>query len=120
MSHSLPNLYDMHEFDPEVFKRTLTREELLINRTVFNLVWGRHHDQASADRFAGAIGARVLVTGHQSSLPGVKAPTSRHIMLTSDGPLGTVLPASLEIEVPQPVLIRQVRKIRSLRPEARL
>jgi hypothetical protein len=49
-------------------------------------------------------------------MPGVKAPTSRHVMLTSDGPLGAFLHASLGVQVTQAVLVRQVKKIRTLRP----
>jgi len=83
-------------------------------------VWGRNYDQQSADEFARMVEAQLLVTGHQTSLPGVKTPTSRHLILTSDGRLGTVLLVPLHTRIPQGVLARQVERIRSLRlPSAR-
>jgi ABC-type molybdate transport system permease subunit len=40
--------------------------------------------------------------------------TSRHIILTSDGPLGRFLLARLGVKVPYHALLRQVTKIRLL------
>jgi len=116
ISHSTPSGEALKGFDYSVFERPATLADCQPGGSVYELVWGRYHDQASADRFAAAIGAQILVTGHQSSMPGVKAPTSRHVMLTSDGPLGTFLHTALGIQMQQAVLMRQVRKIRTLRP----
>ena len=60
------------------------------------------------------MGAEVLITGHQTSMPGVKTPTSRHIILTSDGPLGRFLTLRLNVQAPYNVILRQVTKIRSI------
>lgn len=115
ISHSTPSGQAVETFDYTVFDRPLTVLDCQPGGGAYELVWGRHHDQASADAFATDVGARILVTGHQTCLPGVKAPTSRHITLTSDGPLGTFLPTSLELSLSHQVILRQVRKIRSLR-----
>jgi hypothetical protein len=116
VSHSTPSREALDGFDYSVFERPAALVDCQPGGSVYELVWGRYHDQASADRFAEAVGAQILVTGHQSSMPGVKAPTSRHVMLTSDGPLGAFLHASLGVQVTQAVLVRQVKKIRTLRP----
>ena len=114
ISHSTPQGDALESFDYSIFQRALAMEDYLPGGSVHALVWGRWHDQQAADRFAKAVEADVLVTGHQTSMPGVKTPTSRHIVLVSDGPLGRVLSMRLSVQVPHHVLVRQVIKIRSL------
>jgi hypothetical protein len=120
ITHSTPEREALVDFDYSIFNRPLTEEDCRRGNGVYELVWGRNHDQPSADDFARHVGAQLLVTGHQTSLPGVKTPTSHHLILTSDGRLGTVLLVPLHTRVPQGVLARQVTRIRSLRlPGAR-
>jgi hypothetical protein len=114
ISHSTPQGDTLDHFDYSIFDRPLNMEDYLPGGSVYALVWGRWHDQESADRFAKAVGAEILVTGHQTSMPGVKTPTSRHIVLTSDGGLGRYLLLRLGVQLPHTVLLRQVTKIRSL------
>jgi hypothetical protein len=114
VSHSTPQGDTLDHFDYSIFDRPLNMEDYLPGGSIHSLVWGRWHDQDSADRFAKAIQAEILVTGHQTSMPGVKTPTSRHIVLTSDGALGRFLLARLNVRVPHTTLLRQVTKIRSL------
>ncbi|MBM4017685.1 MAG: hypothetical protein FJ288_05055 [Planctomycetes bacterium] len=114
ISHSTPQRETIDLFDHSIFDRPLTAEDYLPGGSVYALVWGRPQDQDVADRFARAVGAEVLVTGHQPSEPGVKAPTSRQIILVSEGPLGRFLLMRLGAPVPYNALLRQVTKIRSL------
>jgi hypothetical protein len=114
VSHSTPQGDALGRFDYSVFDRPLTVEDCSPGGSVYALVWGRHHDQASADQFARAVGAEILLTGHQTSQPGVKTPTSRHIILISNGPLGRFLLVRLNAQLPHQVLVRQVTKIRSI------
>ena len=114
ISHSTPQGDTLDQFDYSIFDRPLNMEDYLPGGSIHSLVWGRWHDQEAADRFAKAVGAEILVTGHQTSMPGVKTPTSRHIVLTSDGALGRFLLLRLGARVPHTVLLRQVTKIRSL------
>jgi hypothetical protein len=114
VSHSTPQGDTLDQFDYSIFDRPLNMEDYLPGGSIHALVWGRWHDQGTADRFAKSVGAEVLVTGHQTSMPGIKTPTSRHIILTSDGALGRLLTLRLGAHVPHTVLLRQVTKIRSL------
>ena len=118
ISHSTPQRDAMDLFDYTIFDRPLTAEDYLPGGSVYALVWGRFQDQEVADKFAKRIGAEVLVTGHQTSAPGVKAPTSRHIILVSDGAAGRLLLMRLSTHVPFNVLLRQVARINSLGGEA--
>jgi len=114
ISHSTPQSDAFETFDCSIFDRSLTLDDYLPGGSVHALVWGRNHDQHAADEFAQCIGAEVLITGHQTSMPGVKTPTTRHIILTSDGPLGRFLTLRLNVRAPYNVILRQVTKIRSL------
>jgi len=115
ISHSTPQRTALARFDYSIFDRALSMDDYLPGGSVYELVWGRNHDQAAADEFARRVGAEILITGHQTSLPGVKTPTSRHIILTSDGPLGRFLAVRLNVRAPYNVVLRQATKIRSLR-----
>jgi hypothetical protein len=114
ISHSTPQADALGEFDCSVFERSLAMDDYLPGGSVHALVWGRNHDQHAADEFAQCMAAEVLITGHQTSMPGVKTPTSRHIILTSDGPLGRFLTLRLNVQAPYNVILRQVTKIRSI------
>lgn len=114
ISHSTPQSDALKRFDYGIFDRPLTMDDYLPGGSVYELVWGRHHNQAAADEFAHRVDAEILITGHQTSMPGVKTPTSRHIILTSDGPLGRFLNLRLNVRAPYDVVLRQARKIRSL------
>jgi len=114
ISHSTPQRSALAGFDYSIFERPPTMDDYLPGGSVYELVWGRNHDQTAADEFARHVGAEILVTGHQTSLPGVKTPTSRHIILTSDGPLGRFLTLRLNVRAPYHVVLRQAMKIRSL------
>ena len=114
ISHSTPQNEAMQHFDGSIFERMLSLDDYMPGGSIYELVWGRNHDQEAADAFAKCVEADILVTGHQTSMPGVKTPTSRHIILTSDGPLGRFLLARLGVKVPYHALLRQVTKIRLL------
>jgi len=114
ISHSTPQRSALSRFDYSIFERPLTMDDYLPGGSVYELVWGRNHDQAAADEFARSVGAELLITGHQTSLPGIKTPTTRHIILTSDGPLGRFLCLRLDVRAPYNVVLRQARKIRTL------
>ena len=114
ISHSTPQRDTLDLLDYTIFDRPLTAEDYLPGGSAYALVWGRFQDQEVADTFAKRVGAEVLVTGHQASAPGVKAPTSRHIILVSDGPSGRFLHIRLDTSVPFNVLLHQVTRISSL------
>jgi hypothetical protein len=110
MSHSLPDVYDMNEFDVGVFQRRLTRAELWENRTVFHLVWGRYHNQQHIDRLAQLLDADVFITGHQPQEMGFDFQFGRLIILASDHNHGSFLPFDLSKRYTAEDLIRNIRK----------
>ena len=114
ISHSTPDHAAMETFDFGVFDQPIDLRNCGPGTSLYELVWGRDYRQCCADKFAEAVGAEVLVTGHQTSMPGLKTPTTRHLVLTSDGPLGRFVVVPLAAPVLPGPLARQVRKVRSL------
>ena len=110
LSHSLPNVHNMDEFDFDVFGRSLTREELAANRTVFHLVWGRRHTQAHIDALADILDVDVFITGHQPQDDGFKLVFNRLIILASDHSHGTFLPFDLAKQRSAVEMLDAVRK----------
>ncbi len=110
MSHSLPNSFDLPEFDMEVFRRRLTADDLRDNRTVFHLVWGRHYTQQHIDHLAGLLEVDVFITGHQPQEMGFDLQYQRLIILASDHSHGSFLPFDLSKRHTAEELVRNIRK----------
>jgi len=110
MSHSLPNAHDMGSFDPDVFRRVLTLDELREDRTVFSLVWGRRHTQDSIDRLAQRLDADVFIIGHQPQEMGFTVDFDRLIILASDHNHGCFLPFDLSKKQTATELVCNIRK----------
>lgn len=110
MSHSLPNIHDMDDFDVSVFQRDLTPADLRDNKTVFNLVWGRRHTEEQLAQLAQLLDVDIFITGHQPQEMGFCVEFDRLIILASDHNHGTFLP--FDLSRPQTVedLVRNIRK----------
>lgn len=110
MSHSLPNIHDMDEFDVSVFQRDLSPADLRVNKTAFHLVWGRRHTREQLDQLADALDVDIFITGHQPQEMGFTVEFDRLIILASDHNHGTFLP--FDLSRPQTVddLVKNVRK----------
>jgi hypothetical protein len=110
MSHSLPNVHDMAEFDPAVFTRPATLEDLRSNRTIFSLVWGRRHTRDQVESLAKLLDVEVFIIGHQPQEMGYTVLFDRLIILASDHNHGTFLPFDLAKRQTAEDLIRNIRK----------
>jgi len=110
MSHSLPNTYDMKEFDFSIFQRPVTMEDLQKNASIFSLVWGRRHTREHVDKLAEALGVDTFITGHQPQEMGYNFMFDRLIILASDHNHGTFLPFDLSKTQTAEELVRNIRK----------
>lgn len=110
MTHSLPNVHNMDEFDPAVFDRELSREDLARDRSVFHLVWGRRHTQEHIDALAALLKADVFLTGHQPQETGHAFLFERLIILASNHNHGTFLPFDLSRRKRAAELVPAIRK----------
>ena len=110
MSHSLPNAHDMADFDPTIFKRVPTPEDLRNNRSIFNLVWGRNQTPEQLEKFGKTVGADIFITGHQPQEMGYTVEFDRLIILASDHNHGSFLPFDLSKQQTADDLVRNIRK----------
>lgn len=85
VSHSLPERMEMRNFDMTVFDRPLESVDLREHSDVFDLVWGRDHRVSNARAFAEAVGARVLIHGHEPCLHGYSVPNDVQLVLDCCG-----------------------------------
>ncbi|MBK8268741.1 MAG: hypothetical protein IPK83_10735 [Planctomycetes bacterium] len=110
LTHSLPNAYDMDEFDLTLFQRDLTPSDLQSNRTLFNLVWGRRHTQEQIDALARSFDVDTFIVGHQPQEMGAAKILERVIILASNHNHGSFLPFDLSKGRSTDELMQCVRK----------
>lgn len=110
MSHSLPNDYDMGDFDAELFSRPLRPADLADHGPVFRLVWGRRHSAAQFEKLSEILDVDLFILGHQPQETGFEVRFDRLIILASDHNHGTFLP--FDLSKPQKIedLVANIRK----------
>ena len=83
--HSLPTDDQIKPFDYTVFHRPLAGPDYK-RRTgpVYQLIWGRNMSPDKASEFADAVGANIIITGHQPQDRGYVRNGNRHLILASD------------------------------------
>lgn len=81
ISHSSPDGCDQQPFDVSIFERPLTAADYKSGSPAFKLVWGRDFRAANAEAFARAVGAEVLVHGHEPCESGYSAPNKRQVII---------------------------------------
>jgi hypothetical protein len=94
--HSMPTDSQIETFDFTVFERALTGADYK-RRTgpVYQLIWGRGVTPAGAAKFGDAVGAGLVVTGHQPQDTGYLVNGDRHLIVASDHNQGVFLPIDL-------------------------
>ena len=101
--HSLPAPGQIEEFDFDVFGRDALAGEDYRRRTgpVYQLIWGRGATAEQAAEFADAVGAKILITGHQPQDKGWLRNGDRHLILASDHNRGVfaVLPLDKTLDM---------------------
>lgn len=110
MSHSLPGEHDMETFDPTVFERHPTIDDLRENKTILSLVWGRRHTARQLDELAAKLDVDVFLCGHQPQEMGYTMLFDRQIILASDHNHGSFLPFDLSRPQTTEQLVRNIRK----------
>lgn len=96
--HSIPDPDLFDDFDYDVFGRE-TLEGADYKRKVgpaYKLIWGRGAGPERVAEFADAVGANILITGHQPQPSGYTRNGDRHLILASDHNRGVCLPLPLD------------------------
>lgn len=109
--HSLPTDSQIEKFDFGVFDRDLMGPDYT-RRTgpVYQLIWGRNITPAAAGKFADAVGAAVVITGHQPQESGYAVNGTRHLILASDHNQGVFLPLDLSQQYDMDALVGRIQR----------
>jgi hypothetical protein len=109
--HSVPAPDQLESFDFDVFAREKLVGEDYRRRTgpAYQLIWGRGADEDEAGGFAEALGAEILVTGHQPQSSGFKRNGDRHLILASDHARGVCLEVPLDKKLDMETLERRIQ-----------
>jgi hypothetical protein len=113
--HSLPTDAQIDSFDYSVFDRALeSRDYSRRMGAVYQLIWGRHMSADTATKFADAVSARIVITGHQPQEAGYLVNGDRHLILASDHNQGVFLPMDLSESYDMEMLVGRLQKYVSL------
>ena len=96
LSHSLPSLRHLAQFDYDIFEMTLTADILRTNSSIRALIWDRTHGVKCIEELSSAWNIEVFVMGHQPQELGCGRSHERVIILASDHDHGCFLPFELE------------------------
>jgi hypothetical protein len=113
--HSLPTDAQIAAFDFTIFDRALSgRDYQKKTGPVYQLIWGRNMSPGTAAKFAQAVYAKILVTGHQPQETGYAVNGEQHLILASDHNQGVFLPIDLDKPYDMPGLLKRIRKFVAL------
>jgi hypothetical protein len=79
--HTTPERVDSRGFDRTILNRPLDAIDLREHGDVFQMLWGRDYRPENAHAFAKAVGAKVLIHGHEPCAKGFNAPNDTQIVL---------------------------------------
>ena len=111
VSHSLPGPRDVPAFDPVVFSRAATDEDLADRGSGHMLVWGRYHTEPALTTLAEMLDVDCFICGHQPQEMGYAVVHERLIILASDHNHGVYLPIDLSKPVTINGLCRRIRPL---------
>jgi len=113
--HSLPANGQIQAFDYTVFDRELTGKDYA-RRTgpAYQLIWGRDIGPEAAARFADAVKADIVITGHQPQDDGFAVNGPRHLIIGSEHNQGVFLSVDLAGRYDMPRLVQCIRRFSAL------
>lgn len=110
LSHSLPSVQGMREFDVQSLEQLRTPRDMNDSRSVFQLVWGRNHTREQIEQLAATLGVDTFILGHQPQEMGFTVVLDRIIILASDHNHGVFLPFDLSKQLTVEDLVKSIRK----------
>lgn len=95
MSHSLPALYDLASFDPQILNRHASALDREPGGSVYQLVWGRRFSDEHVEACRRMFEADYFLLGHIPQESGYDVRFGRIVILASDHNHGVFLPFDL-------------------------
>jgi hypothetical protein len=114
VSHSTPEERRLDFFDMSIFERELQDADYDKGNSVFYLVWGRDHSEKAASTFAGLVGARAFIIGHNPCEEGYDVPNNYHIVIDCKDERGCFVLMPLDRTLSQKEIIEHIIPINYL------
>lgn len=111
LAHSLPGPADLPAFDPAIFSREPTTEDLSDRGSAHMLVWGRYQTRAALETLGELLDADFFLCGHQPQEMGYEVLHDRMVILASDHNHGVFLSFDLSRPVTIESLTRAIRPL---------
>jgi hypothetical protein len=109
--HTTPERVDSRGFDRTILNRPLDAIDLREHGDVFQMLWGRDYRPENAHAFASAVGAKVLIHGHEPCPKGFNAPNDTQIVLDCCNEPACYLMVPLDKELTHDELVAQIQKL---------
>lgn len=113
LSHSLPDITHIDNYELGIFDREPTAHDLAPGGAAYSLVWGRFHRSDDVERFATRLKVDVCIVGHTPQEMGYTV-IGRLIIVASDHQHGVFLPFDLSRKYTAEQLAANVRKFVSV------
>jgi len=113
LSHSLPSPARAKLFDAEILHRPYREEDFKRGHSVYELTWGRRHDEALLTDMAERLGADLFINGHQPVEGGFLV-NGRQLLITCDHSLGAIVEFDVDKALTAEDLPRLVKRISKL------
>ena len=96
MSHSLPSLRHIGQFDDDIFDKKLTLHDFRSDPSLHALTWDRSHNERCIELLRRRWDVDFFLIGHQPQQNGYGRPNEHTFILASDHPHGCLLLFDLE------------------------
>jgi len=115
MSHSLPGMRHLKDFDNDIFQAPITMDLLMTDPSLRALIWDRTHSEKCVEKLRKAWDVDYFIVGHQPQRFGQGRPCRRMIVLASDHTHGCFLPFKLKHRYEQDELYEQIKPLAGIR-----
>jgi hypothetical protein len=111
ISHSVPDNVASGKFDVTIFSRQPEPNEFYGRSSIFELVWGRDHQNANTAAFAELVAARVFINGQEPATTGGCAPNDYQVMLDCSGHRASYAILPIGEELDQAGVVQRIRRL---------
>jgi hypothetical protein len=111
VSHTVPPRCDQRETSFEFLHRPWSFEDVEPGGDLFRFVWGRDFRRENAAAVADAVGATLMIHGHEPCPQGFQVPNDLQIILDSFGQHGRYILAPLDRPLTQADIVASLQKI---------
>lgn len=112
--HGSPENVDQFGFDEGVLKRRLRPSDMQPGGAAFQMVWGRDFRSENAEAIAKAVGAEILLHGHEPCYDGFRAPNPRQVILDCCGPKASFVVLPISDPITQLEIIGRIQRLNEI------